>query len=147
MAFFGIVGQCNGEWMYEEMLEMGIAVLDIHKKESPELISYMTSAQLGDIIYIKSFSPSSGPMCILGAGYIVDDRVIKRNGLGYGFKVDWKYKGGSEKEGIYLPENYGFDRLVNSRWASFYKEFNKEIQLAVLELISKPKKFRNKTVF
>ena len=89
-------------------------------KDAPELFQFMKSLKVGDIVYIKSFSPASSDLIIKGIGIIKDDVVVTNSIVKCGRNVIWK---NTNQLRVAKPQERN-----NVRANTMYEEFHPEIQ-------------------
>lgn len=89
-------------------------------KDAPELFQFMKSLKVGDIVYIKSFSPASSDLIIKGIGIIKDDVVVSNSIVKCGRNVIWK---NTNQLRVAKPQERN-----NVRANTMYEEFHPEIQ-------------------
>lgn len=95
------------------------------EKDAPELFQYIKSLKVGDIVYIKSFSPASPDIFIKAIGIISDSEFVQNEkGVKCGRNVVWKYK---KTIRIAKPVEKN-----NVRANTMYEEFHPEIQSLIL---------------
>ncbi|MBP5449525.1 MAG: hypothetical protein J6Y01_05340 [Spirochaetales bacterium] len=125
MAIYGIGANYGGEDVSGAFIESGIVGTGWSAKDAPELFQYIRSLKVGDIVYIKSFSPSSPNIFIKGIGIIKDDKDLSKNDLvTCGRNVIWKY---TEEFTIPKPNDKN-----NVRTNTIYEEFNPIVQKEIL---------------
>lgn len=95
------------------------------KKDAPELFQYMQSLKVGDIVYIKSFSPASIDIIIKGIGIIKDDILVSNNIVTCGRNVIWK---NTQILRIAKPREKN-----NVRANTMYEEFHPDIQNFIIQ--------------
>lgn len=93
--------------------------------DSPELFQYIKSLKVGDIVYIKSFSPSSTNLFIKGIVIIKDDNIVVGVcGITCGRNVIWK-----DKTQFTIPKPI---EKNNVRANTMYEEFNPSVQECII---------------
>jgi len=144
MAVFGIGARYGSNYVAADFHRLGIACIGHKRKDAAEIFSEFRSLKIGDVIYMKSLSPSSKCMTVMGVGIVIDNTIRKirdstyvdENFLGYGVKVRWQFNGeyqiGKSKE----RDNHWHRRL-----GTFYEEYNRSIQKLVIRILLKPEKF------
>ena len=95
--------------------------------DAPELFQYIKSLKVGDIVYIKSFSPRSHNLIIKGIGIIKDDNIISNTIITCGRNVIWK---NTSNLIIAKPQEKN-----NVRANTLYEEFHPIIQGFILRNI------------
>lgn len=94
---------------------------------APELHQFIRSLKVGDIVYIKSVSPSSADIIVKGIGIISDDKVISNNLVKCGRNVKWK---NNNQIRIQKPQEKN-----NVRANTLYEEFHPDVQCEILKHI------------
>ena len=92
---------------------------------APELFQFMQSLKVGDIVYIKSFSPSSTDLIIKGIGIIKDDTLISNSVIHCGRNVIWK---NTKQLRISKPQEKN-----NVRANTMYEEFHPDVQNFIIQ--------------
>ena len=127
MAIFGI-GAYYGEDVSDSFLSEGIAGPGWGVTEAPELHQFMRSLKVGDIVYIKSFSPSSPNLIVKGIGVVVDENLVTDSNLvSAGRNVRWL-----RKTELRIPKPI---EKNNVRLNTMYEEFHPEVQSAIIEAL------------
>lgn len=121
--------------------------------EAPFIEATLRSVQIGDIAFIKSFSPGAG-LRIKGVGLVTDARLHEidnaagypissiwpgQTRLGTGVKVRWTWP--DVQDGTlfwHLPQLS--DRGTNMRTGTIYEERGPEVASVVLDLLLDPQK-------
>jgi len=110
-------------------VQSGFACIGWAKEDAPALHRLISSIKVGDIIYLKSFSPSKG-LTIKAVGVVCyfDEVIKERRELGEAcIPVEWIWTG------QYV---FGFVPDKNNVYSNtLYEEFNPEVQKAVLKLL------------
>ena len=126
MAIYGI-GAYYDEDVSQDFIKRKIIGCGWSEKDAPE-ISILRSLKVGDIVYLKSFSPSSEDLIIKGIGIIVDDVVIEKSSIVQcGRNVRW-----------FLTEEFRIKKpheKYNVRNNTIYEEYNLLIQRLILKKI------------
>ncbi len=93
--------------------------------QAPELHQFVRSLKVGDIVYIKSASPSSPDIIVKGIGVITDDQVITTSTVvSAGRNIKWL-----------VTENFRIPKPAeknNVRLNTMYEEFHPVVQSAIL---------------
>ena len=88
------------------------------------------SVKIGDIIYIKSFTPKQNQIYIKAVGVVIDS-FDNYDSLGYGVKVKWK-----SNFNEYIPINVTPEMYKNNVFNNtMYEEYNKSIISKLIEII------------
>ena len=93
----------------------------------------LTSIKVGDIIYIKSFSPKTKTLYIKALGIVIDNKLQYSEDLGTGVMVKWKDEFTEVIEISITPEMYR-NNIYNN---SLYEEYDKGIIQKLIEEIMK----------
>ena len=125
MAIYGIGANYDNVDVSQEFINGEIACIGWDISEAPELYQIFRNVKNGDVIYIKSFSPSNG-LYIKAVG-IVTNNEIKKETQGLGVSVKWIWDG-------YYHYGKVHDKY-NVRSITIYEEYNKDIQDLILDLI------------
>lgn len=142
MAIYGIGSKYGGqEEKLPEFINSGFAFIGYDEADAPAVFNAFKATKVGDIIFIKSSSPSSG-LYIKAVGIITGRDLVKDqiSNLGWGKKTQWLWhmKLDPTKEGI---ENIKMGKIVDGmthmRMGTFYEEFGPEVQERVLALLIK----------
>lgn len=127
MAIFAIGAYYDSD-VSQKFITNNIAGPGWSRTEAPELHQFIRSLKVGDIIYIKSASPSSPDIIVKGIGIITDDEVVTTsNVVSAGRNIKWL---SVEKFRIPKPIEKN-----NVRLNTMYEEFHPEVQKAVLDKI------------
>ncbi|KAB7769070.1 hypothetical protein [Xanthomonas sp. LMG 12461] len=124
MAIFGI-GAYYDRDMSGEFISSGVAGPGWSKADAPELHQFIQSLKVGDIVYLKSFAPSSPDMLIKAIGLVADQHLVEDiTVLSAGRNIKWVV---TEEFRIPKPS----ERL-NVRLNTMYEEFNPIVQAAII---------------
>jgi hypothetical protein len=93
--------------------------------DAPEIHQFIRSLKVGDIVYIKSFSPSSHDLIIKAIGIITDSEIVHSELVECGRNVKWAF---SEEIRIKKPEEKN-----NVRLNTLYEEYNQIIQDEIIK--------------
>ena len=97
--------------------------------DAPELHQFVRTLKVGDIVYIKSFSPSpkSRDIIVKAIGVIKDDKKVKNRTLvSCGRNVKWV-----DTQEFRIPKPKGEKNNVRNN--SIYEEFHPDVQCLILE--------------
>lgn len=125
MAIYGIGAKYGSIDVSQEFINKGIACVGWNISDAPELHSILQSVKIGDIFYIKSYSPSNG-LYIKAVG-IVSNNTVKQETEGAGVSVNWIWHGW-----------YHYGKVLdkyNVRSITIYEEYNKDVQDLILGFI------------
>lgn len=127
MAIFGIGAfydrDVSQDFVKENLVGIGWDVTD-----APELHRFIISLKVGDIVYIKSYPPSSQDIIVKAIGIIIDDNIMANNLVSCGRNVRWLY---TQEFRIPKPQEKN-----NVRANTLYEEFHPEVQRIILEYIT-----------
>lgn len=124
MAIFGMGGYFGYD-ISNDFINNDIVGTGWTKADAPELFQYMNSLKVGDIVYIKSCSPSSPDLIIKGIGIIKDDIIVSNSIVTCGRNVVWKNK---NQLRIQKPQEKN-----NVRFNTMYEEFHPDIQRFIIQ--------------
>lgn len=100
-------------------------------EEAPELNQFLRSLKVGDIIYIKSYSPSSPDINVKAIGVIKDEIIIEDSSIvSIGRNIIWVIK-----EGFRIPKPA---EKNNVRLNTMYEEFHPIVQSKILKKLFGP---------
>ena len=136
MSIYGIGARYGKVWMVQDFFDKGVACIGYDKGETPEIFSQFRYIKRGDIIYLKSFGPSSSAICVMGIGIVYDPFLKDKDELGTGVKVTWVFK-----EEVDLPSKWSKDKHRNVRTGTFYEEFSPRIQRRIIDMIINSENF------
>ena len=119
MAIYGIGAYFSSD-VSKDFILNNIVGTGWSKLDAPELFQYIQSLEVGDIVYIKSCSPSSSDIIIKGIGIIKDDVLVTNNIVSCGRNVIWK---NIQTLRIAKPQEKN-----NVRANTMYEEFHPDIQ-------------------
>jgi hypothetical protein len=130
MAIFGIGAYYDGERdVSREFIQNDLAGVGYSEPDAPEIHRYVRSLKVGDIVYIKAFSPSSPDLHVKAIGLIADDEALtaaQTNGLvGIGRRVHWV-----------VTDPFSFPKpheRNNVRANTIYEEFHPAVQQVIIQ--------------
>ena len=129
MAIFGIGANFDNQDVSDVFISYSFIGIGWGIESAPDLHEFIKSLKVGDIIYIKSFSPTN--FKVKGIGLIVDSEILNEEtsdgNLTIGRNVLWCCK-----EKFELQKPNGKNNVRNN---SIYEEFNPEVQTVILEKI------------
>lgn len=125
MAIYAVGANHDGEDVSDDFISNNIAGPGWSNIDAPELHQFLRSLKVGDIVYIKSFSPSSPDIIVKAIGIITDDEVVTNsNVVAAGRNIKWIVK---DSFRISKPiEKY------NVRLNTMYEEFHPTVQSEIL---------------
>ena len=124
MAIFGI-GAFYEEDVSQGFIEANLVGVGHGVENAPELHQFMRTLKVGDVVYIKSFSPKSPDIIVRGIGVIKDDEEVKNKIVFCGRNVKWVV---TQEFRIPKPGEKN-----NVRLNTMYEEFHPEVQHMILE--------------
>ena len=131
MAIFGIGANFDNRDVLDIFISCSFIGIGWGIEFAPDLYEFIKSLKVGDIVYIKSFSPSSTNIKIKGIGLISNSEILNEEtsdgNLKIGRNVLWCCK---EKFELEIPKGKN-----NVRNNSIYEEFDPEVQTVILEKI------------
>lgn len=130
MAIFGI-GAYYQQDVSQDFIKSNLVGVGWDINDAPELHQFIMALKVGDIVYIKSFSPSSPDIFIKAIGIITDNDIrtdANTNGLvSCGRNVRWLH---SQEIRIKKPLEKN-----NVRANTLYEEFHPDIQKIIMQYI------------
>ena len=133
MAIYGIGAHYDKQYdVSQDFIDSNFVGIGWASDKAPELHQFLQSLKVGDIIYIKSFSPRSTNINIMAIGIIVTSVIRKDEDdtneiFSIGREVQWL---NTEKFSIPKPKEKN-----NVRNNSLYEEFNPSVQREILNRI------------
>jgi len=125
MAIYGI-GAYHDSDVSQEFLTHNIILVGWGPADAPELDQYIRALRVGDIVYIKSYSPRSPSLVIKGIGIVADAEVITHNG-NMGRRVLWL-----DRQEFRIPKPTEKNNVRNN---TIYEEFHPAVQSEILNRI------------
>jgi len=129
MAIYGIGANYEGDDVSGEFIKNNLAGVGWNVAHAPELHQFIASLKVGDIIYIKSYSPSSPDIIVRGIGIIRDATLLTAattSGLVQaGRNVVWR---NTTEFRISKPTERN-----NVRLNSIYEEFHPVVQAQIIQ--------------
>src|SRR3972149_4597254 len=86
MAIYGI-GAYYDKDVSGDFIANNVAGPGWSYNDAPELHQFINSIKVGDIVYIKSFSPASSDIVVKGIGVVIDDQLVQSNLVGAGRNI------------------------------------------------------------
>lgn len=130
MAIFG-VGAYYDQDVSQDFIQANLVGVGWDATVAPELHQFMRALKVGDIVYIKSFSPSSSDILVKAIGIITDDEIrtnANSNSLvSCGRNVRWIYS-----QGIRIPKPH---EKNNVRANTMYEEFHPDVQRIIMQCL------------
>lgn len=134
MAVYGIGATFEKKDVFDSFIKDKVAFLSWTDKDGPELHKLFRRVKIGDILYIKSYNPTTG--LIIKAICIVKDNTINEannNSISVGWI--WTGKKDAEKhEDQFIVLEPNMDKY-NVRNIAIYEEFNEVVLAKVLDKI------------
>ena len=93
MAVWGIGAYYNDSKVKDkaqDFLRNNFAYIGWKEPEAPAIYQMLRSIKVGDMIYIKSFSPKTKTLHIKALGIVIDNKLQYSEDLGTGVAVKWK---------------------------------------------------------
>jgi hypothetical protein len=126
-AHYGKTHDVSGDFIKKKLAGVGWPAV-----ESPELHQFIASLAVGDIIYIKSFSPTSKFIFVLAVGFVRDDEILDAKSthglIQAGRNVVWKI---TERFSIPKPKERN-----NVRLNTLYQEFHPKVQAEIIKRLT-----------
>lgn len=124
MAIFGIGAYYDSD-VSDNFINDNIAGPGWSKTDAPELHQFINSLKVGDIVYIKSASPSSESIIVKAIGVVTDDDLVSTSSIvSAGRNIKWLVK-----ETFRIPKP---KEKNNVRSNTMYEEFHPEVQSRIL---------------
>lgn len=124
MAIFAVGANYDGD-VSDDFIANNIAGPGWNVSDAPELHQFIRSLKVGDIVYIKSFSPSSPDIIVKAIGVITDDQVITTSKVvAAGRNIKWVVK-----NEFRIPKP---TEKLNVRLNTMYEEFHPLVQSQIL---------------
>jgi hypothetical protein len=127
MAIFGIGAYYDdvGD-VTEQFISGNLACVGYSKQDAPPAHSILHQIRIGDIIFIKSFTPNTG-LNIKAIGIVTQDEVCEKGSLGSCIPVRWVWIGN---------EHIG---KLNDKWpvrsVTIYEEKHPTVQARIVDLL------------
>jgi hypothetical protein len=130
MAIFGI-GAYYEEDVSQDFIKANLVGVGWAANDAPELHQFMRALKVGDIVYIKAFSPSSPDIIVKAIGIIINDEIrtpANSNDLvSCGRNVRW-----FQTRELRIPKP---PEKNNVRANTLYEEFHPTVQSVILQQI------------
>lgn len=130
MAIFG-VGAYYEKDVSQAFIQANLVGVGWDDNDAPELHQFIRALKVGDIVYIKAFSPSSPDIIVKAIGIITDDAIRttanSNNLVSCGRNVRWVHC-----EEIRIPKPR---EKNNVRSNTMYEEFHPDVQRVIMQYI------------
>ena len=127
MAIF-CIGAYYDEDVSQDFIKANIIGVGWNSTDAPELHQFVRALKVGDIVYIKSYSPKSSDIIVKAIGLVANDVIRTHNDTAglvqIGRNVKWLRK---TELRITKPREKN-----NVRANTMYEEFHPEVQAAIL---------------
>jgi hypothetical protein len=124
MAIYAVGANYDGD-VSDDFIANNIAGPGWSVSDAPELHQFIRSLKVGDIVYIKSFSPSSPDIIVKAIGVIIDDQVVTTSKVvSAGRNIKWVVK-----DSFRIPKP---SEKLNVRLNTMYEEFHPSVQSQIL---------------
>jgi hypothetical protein len=125
MAIYAVGAYYDGD-VSKDFIANNIAGPGWNISDAPELHQFVRSLKVGDLIYIKSCSPTSPDIIVKAIGVITNDQVVTdSNVVSAGRNVKWVVR-----ESFRIPKP---TEKNNVRLNTMYEEFHPAVQEKILE--------------
>ena len=124
MAIYAVGANYDGDDVSGDFIANNIAGPGWSITDAPELHQFIRSLKVGNIVYIKSYSPNSTDILVKAVGVITDDQVIANNLVSAGRNIKWVVKNTFR---IPKPKEKN-----NVRLNTMYEEFHPLVQSEIL---------------
>lgn len=125
MGIFAIGAYYDGD-VSSDFIENNIAGPGWSEEEAPELHQFINSLKVGDIVYIKSASPSSKDIIVKAIGVVTDDTLVTSSSIvSAGRNIKWL-----ETDSFRIPKP---KEKNNVRLNTMYEEFHPKVQKVILD--------------
>lgn len=127
MAIYAIGANFNNDGdVSDQFIANNIAGPGWSVSDAPELHQFIRSLKVGDIVYIKAFSPSSPDIIVKAIGVIIDDHVVTNSSIvSSGRNIKWIIK-----NNFRIPKP---TEKLNVRLNTMYEEFHPIVQSEILK--------------
>lgn len=139
MAVYG-VGAYFGYDVSKEFIKNNCVCIGHAEQDAPSLYELLRRAKIGDIIYIKSYTPrKNNQLCIKAIGYIIGANFNKYNMANsndgfLGRSVRWVKDFTNNPLDLELKKE---DRINNVYCNTIYEEYSSELIYKILDLLAK----------
>lgn len=126
-AHYGKTDDKSGEFIKKKLAGIGWS-----SDDSPEHHQFIANLKVGDIIYIKSYSPTSKYIFVLAVGFVRDEIILDSKSshglIQAGRNVVWKI---TERFSIPKPKEKN-----NVRLNTLYQEFHPKVQAEIIKRLT-----------
>ncbi len=123
MAIYGIGAYYNKD-VSQDFINTNLVGVGWDVNDAPELHQFMKSLKIGDIVYIKAYSPRSSDIIVKAIGIIINDEIRNKansnNLVSCGRNVRWVLT-----QQIRIPKP---SEKNNVRANTMYQEFHPQVQ-------------------
>lgn len=131
MAIYAI-GAYYKDDVSQQFINNSIAGPGWDESDAPELLQYISSLKVGDIVYIKSCPPSSKDIHIKAIGFVADHKLLltdeeTKQLVSAGRNIEWV---NTERFTIPKPKEKN-----NVRLNTMYEEFHPKVQSIIMSKI------------
>jgi len=131
MAIFGVGAYYDSRTPPDvsgQFIAQGVVGVGWSASDAPELHQFIRSLKVGDVVYIKSASPTSADIVVKGIGLVRDDAIVVAADTGglvqIGRRVVWL-----SREEFRIPKP---NEKNNVRLNTMYEEFHPDVQARIL---------------
>ncbi|MBQ9226132.1 MAG: hypothetical protein IJ177_08095 [Fibrobacter sp.] len=113
-------------------ISKGIACIGWNSKDAPAFHEMLRQINIGDIVFLKSFSPKAG-LYIKAIGLVTSSRILQPSetaNLGYAREVAWKFHATRQSNWLWLGRLQ--DKYDFMRGGTMYIEMNPDVQARIL---------------
>jgi hypothetical protein len=138
MSVYG-VGAYYDQDCTKDFVDAGCFCIGYERNDANTLYEMLRGAKLGDIVYIKSFTPrAKNHLYIKAIGFVTGREIEKQqftngNDMGYGRKIKW-VKDFSNAVKVMPLRNE--DRVNNVYSNTMYEEYSEQIILQIIDWLT-----------
>jgi hypothetical protein len=113
-------------------INKGIACIGWDSKDAPAFHEILRQINIGDIVFLKSFSPKAG-LYIKAIGLVSSSKILQPNEteyLGYAREVAWKFRALKQNQWLWLGRLQ--DKYDFMRGGTMYIEMNPDVQTKII---------------
>jgi hypothetical protein len=132
---FGAAYKGGKEDHSSTFINKGVACVGWDKADAPAFYEMIQQINVGDIVFLKSFSPKAG-LYIKAIGFVRSSKILQfedTDGLGIGREVAWKFHASKQSEWLWLGRLQ--DKFDFMRGGTMYIETNPIVQSKIIEKI------------
>ena len=130
---YGIGSVYNStEEQLSHFVSSGVACIGWPREEAPALHQLLSRIAVGDLVFVKSYPPSSG-LYVKAVGVVTSAELFNVPGLGFGRSVSWVWSALDGREPVHLGRIK--DRYDNMRHGTLYEELGPIVQQRVLDIL------------